>query len=571
MKKVNYLLVIIGIIMITGCNNQPKEVADTIYINGKVYTVDNENEWAEAFAVKDGKFITVGTTKEVETLKGENTNVVDLKGQFVMPGLIEGHAHPIRGQLMESVDISMSTVPVPTFEQFKQTLLDYANANPDKEWLYGGVFSWDTFKDLKLNSALIDGIIKDRPVLIEDETGHIIIANSKALEMAGITKDTKDPAGGYFGHEKDGSLNGLVYETGLQEIYKHIPNYTPKDVYEAGKKIFPRFNSLGFTGIRIAQGDELWLDALKKLDTDGFLKMQVDCAPYVNEFYRGYSNEFLFDNMEKYNTAHLSFTSVKIIADGVPFGQTMWVKETYPDSHNHGVPTLSPEELERQIIKYTSKGVRVFVHCTGDAATAKVLESLEKSSVINGVEKIRNLRNQIAHNVIVDPNDYERMIDLNVIMEFSPSFWYPQPIIKQALPELGDNFINKLWPVRQTIDAGIHVALGSDWNQTWADPFLNTETLVTRRAPGAPEDSKVQNEAGRITIKQALYAYTMGGAYALMMENEIGSISNGKDASFVILSQNMFEVPENTIHKTYVKQTWFEGELVYEGDEKISF
>lgn len=559
------------------------EGADVIYLNGKVYTVDNSMEWAEAFAVKDGKFISVGTNKDIESLKREKTKVVDLKGQFVMPGFIEGHAHPLRGQLMESVDFSLIANPVPTFETFKKTLLDYAAAHPHKEWIVGGAFNWDTFKNagLTLNAQLIDSIIKDRPVTIEDETGHIVVCNSKAFEMAGITKDTKDPVGGYFGKNKKGSLNGIIkagslngfiYETAMMPLYSHIPNYKPKEVYDAGEKIFARYNSMGFTALRIAQGDELWLKSIAKLDHDHKLKMQIDCAPYVNDFYRGYSNEYIFDELDKFGSKHLKITSVKIIADGQPFGKTMWVKKPYPNTKdNYGVPTLNPKTLIDQIVKYNSKGIRVFVHCTGDGAISGTLDGIEKAMKINGAKKIRKLRNQIAHSVVVDPNDYSRVVNANAIMEFGPVFWYPQPLVKQSYSELDAYRIEHFYPVRQTLDNGIHIAIGSDWNQTKADPFLNAETLVTRREPGAPKDAPMQNPTGGISLKEAIHAYTMGGAYCMMMEDEMGSITKGKKANFAVLSQNIFEIPINKVHKTFAKQTYFEGELIYEGDEKVSF
>ena len=250
----------------------------------------------------------------------------------------------------------------------------------------------------------------------------------------------------------------------------------------------------------------------------------------------------------------------------------MWVKKPYPNTKdNYGVPTLDPKMLIDQIVKYNSKGIRVFVHCTGDGAISGTLDGIEKSMKINGAENIRKLRNQIAHSVVVDPNDYDRVVNANAIMEFGPVFWYPQPLVTQSYSELDAYRIEHFYPVRQTLDHGIHVAIGSDWNQTKADPFLNTETIVTRREPGASEDAPMQNPTGGITLKEALYAYTMGGAYCMMMEDEMGSITKGKMANFAVLSQNLFEVPINKVHETFAKQTYFEGGLVYEGTEQVSF
>ena len=190
---------------------------------------------------------------------------------------------------------------------------------------------------------------------------------------------------------------------------------------------------------------------------------------------------------------------------------------------------------------------------------------------INGVEKVRKLRNHIAHNVIVDENDFNRMKYTNVTMEFSPSFWYPRPIIDQAEADLGNKMLQKVWPFGQTLRAGVNVAIGSDWNQAQADPFINTETLVTRKSPGASKTDVILGKDSGATLTQVIYTYTLGNAKAMFMENEIGSITPGKRANFIVLSQNIFDIPENTIHKTFVRETYFEGKRVYQGNSKQSF
>ncbi|WP_028863124.1 amidohydrolase [Psychromonas aquimarina] len=549
----------------------PASAVDTIYKNGKVYTVEVSQPWAEAFAVENGRIVSVGSSEQVTKLKTDKTKVVDLKGQFVMPGFIDAHIHPIRSQLMADVDFSNNAgVPV-TPQEFAKKIKDYADANPDKTWLTGGAFSWGTFTDSKLNSDFLDAVVSDRPVVIEDETGHIAIANSKALEFAGITEDTEDPVGGYYGREADGSLNGLLYETAMQAVFEKSPNYSEDQVYNSGKTVFSKLNSLGFTGLKIAQGDHLWLGAMKRLDNDQLLNMQVSVSPYEKDFYRLYSNIETIKNRAAYETDHVRVNSVKLLADGVPFGQTMFIKDTYPDSDNHGLPMIPPKQLTEKVIKYNAMGLSVMVHATGDAAAELVLNATEASMQENGIEKVRALRNHIAHNVIVDQNDHDRMKYNNVIMEFSPSFWFPRPIVEQAEVDLGKEMLQTVWPLGPTLRAGINVAIGSDWNQAQADPFINAETLVTRRAPGAGKNDVILGKDSAVTLAQVIHAYTMGGAYAMFMEEELGSIRPGKRANFVVLSQDLFKIPHNRIHKTFVRQTYFEGKLVYQGDKKVSF
>jgi len=545
--------------------------ADIIFTNGKVYTVEEFQPWASAFAVSGGRILAVSEDGLLEEYRGETTKVIDLNGRFVMPGFIDAHSHPIRSQLFPDVDLSINAAIPDTPEEFAAKVAAYASANPDKEWLIGAAFSWSTFANTPLNSAFLDAIVADRPVVIEDETGHIAIANSKALELSGVSAETPDPVGGYFGRNDDGSLNGLLYETAMQAVFKHSPNYTQQQVYDAAEKVFPKLHSIGITGVKIAQGDHLWANALQMLDREEKLNTQVSMTVYEVDFYRLYSNAEVLRNRQQYSTDHFRIDGVKLFADGVPFGQTMLIKRPYPGTDNYGLPATPPEDLKQKIIDYNGRGLSVMVHSTGDRGTEIVLEGTEESMEINGFEEVRALRNHVAHNVIVDPNDFDRMKFTNVVMEFSPSFWFPRAIIDAAEADLGKKMLQMVWPLGPVLRGGVNVAIGSDWNQAQADPFINTETLVTRRAPGAAAKDPILGSDSKASLEQVLYAYTMGGAYSMFMEEEIGSLRPGKRANFIVLDRNLFEIPENQIHEAIVLQTWFEGKKVYEGSEKNSF
>ena len=249
----------------------------------------------------------------------------------------------------------------------------------------------------------------------------------------------------------------------------------------------------------------------------------------------------------------------------------MLIKQPYPGTDNYGLPATPPDVLREKIVKYNGMGLSVMVHSTGDRGAEIVMEGTEMAMAEHGIEEVRALRNQIAHNTIVDFNDFDRMKYTNVVMEFSPSHWFPRPIIQAAEKDLGPEMLQKVWPVGQTLRAGVHVAIGSDYKDAQADPFINTETLVTRRLPGAAEGDTVLGPDSATSLDDALYAYTMGGAYAMFMEEEIGSIRSGKRANFIVLDQNLTEINPNQIHKTIVLETWFEGKKVYEGTEKVSF
>ncbi len=545
--------------------------ADTIFVNARVYTVEESKPWADAFAISNGRFVSVGSRADVEKLKGKKTKVIDLGGKFVMPGFIDAHTHPIRSQLFIDVDLEITTAGPPTPEEFAATVKSYADANPEKPWLVGAAFSWASFTETPINAAFLDSIVPDRPVLLEDDTGHVVLANSKALELAGVTNDVKDPVGGYFGRDEDGKLNGLLYETAMQEVFRHAPNYTLEEVTAAAETVLRRKHGLGITGVKIAQGDHLWAEALQTLDRHGALHTQVSMTLYEIDFYRQYSNAEVIRNHKQYNSDNFRIDGVKLFADGVPFGQTMLIKRAYPGTDKHGLPATPPDLLREKIVKYNGMGLSVMVHSTGDRGAEIVMEGTEMAMKKFGAEKVRALRNHIAHSVIVDVNDFYRMKYTNAVMEFSPSHWFPRPIILAAVDDLGPEMLQMLWPLGPTLRAGVHVAIGSDYKDAQADPFINTETLVTRRTPGAGEGDAILGPDSAAALDNVLYAYTMGGAYAMFMEEDMGSIRSGKRANFIVLDRNLFEIPANEIHKTIVNQTWFEGELVYEGTEKLSF
>ncbi len=545
--------------------------ADTVFTNGRIYTVESDQPMVEAFALRDGRFLKVGSVEDMESVTGENTEVIDLEGQFVMPGFNDAHSHPLRSQLFIDVDLELPVDRVLSVEEFSERVEAFADANPNREWLIGAAFTYATFADTPINASLMDTIIPDRPIIIEDETGHVAVANSKALELAGITKDTPDPVGGYFGRNEDGTPNGLLYETAMQEVFRYSPNYTLEEVTAAGAAVFPRMHALGITGVKIAQGDHLWAEALQTLDRRGALDAQVSMTIYEVDFYRQYSNAEVIRNHKLYESDNFRIDGVKLFIDGVVFGQTMLVKEAYPGTDNFGLPATPPDVLREKIVKYNGMDLHVMVHSTGDRGGEIVLEGTEMAMAEHGAEKVRALRNQIAHSMVVDPADYDRMKYANVVVEFSPAHWYPSPITNAALDDLGPERLQEVWPFGLVQRAGINVAIGSDYKDSKADPLLNTETLVTRRAPGAAEDAPTLGAESAADLDDVLYAYTMGGAYAMFMEHEIGSIRPGKRANFIVLDQDLTAIPSNQIHETIVLETWFEGEKVYEGEEKVSF
>ena len=272
MRKNNLYILILIVIFIAGCARSQKadqkQFADTVYNNGKIYTVNESQPWAEAVAIKDGKFIAVGSNTNVAALTGDKTNVVDLEGNFVMPGIFDLHTHPFITPWYGSMNLSLEK------PDDAKAILDevrvYAKENPDKEWIIGGQWSLGVFPDDNPGKELLDEIVSDRPVALLDQTGHSMWLNSKAMELAGITSDS--PTSNLIVIEKDpntGEPSGTVREQAIQLVERVIKQATPEDYVEPIAEVFEMFASYGVTSQETAEGHQVPLEALQILEAEG--------------------------------------------------------------------------------------------------------------------------------------------------------------------------------------------------------------------------------------------------------------------------------------------------------------
>jgi hypothetical protein len=321
---------------------------DAIYTNGKIYTVNEAQPWAEAVAIKDGKFIAVGKNADVLSYKGDNTQIVDLKGAFAMPGVQENHIHASsEGQTIDMVMDKLSFSELATPKEIQEAIVNYAKEHPGDGWITGMKWGNKHFPLGQPHKSLIDEVMPDRPVILLDETNHNAIANSKALELAGVTKDTPQPVTGVIGKDPDtGEPTGYLAEMGIFEVYKIIPQPSLEKMKEAILLSQEIVLPYGVTAITDMSANSVALEAYKALDDEGKLKLRTDVALVMNSYLFGDPEPYkVLEQRDKYRSRLVDPDRVKYIADGTPMSGTSIMLEPYTNNpKSNGIWTLTDEQ-----------------------------------------------------------------------------------------------------------------------------------------------------------------------------------------------------------------------------------
>ena len=563
-------ILVVALLMLSSCQEQPKEVADTILTNGEIYTVDEANPQAEAVAIKDGKFIAVGTNAEIDKYKGETTAVVDLGGKFVMPGLVEDHIHPdLMAENKMNIEISSPEMP---YEEFGKAIKEFLEKNPDTKWAFGGQLNW--LKDKAGNIDIwnqpshfstLDRFVNDRPAFFWDLGGHAALVNSFAMEKYGINKDNQAPPGGSWDVDNDGNLTGVLRETAANAIWEEFlkERVSPEVLAERGYvPVFGELNAAGFTSISDVWARPWNLESYQYLEQNNKLPIRLtiyatDPIDWANDWIKEMAAEFIKQGPTRFSDK-INLIGVKFVMDGSAGGQTAVMSEPFEGTDNKGYWRTQPEVLKKKILEYDEMGLTVRSHGCGDQTISTILDAIELTRK-NGSK----LRHSVAHTVFVNPKDYDRFKELDVSADVSPYFWMPDPSIETIRADVGNTRLDWIYPFRALKERGVHMSTGSDAPVSPIDPWKPMEGMITRQLPGGQGEA-INAKDHSIGIKDAIYIYTMGGAYNQYKENEIGSITSGKFADFIVLDQNLIEIAPIQIHKTNVLATYLDGKIVYE-------
>ena len=541
--------------------------ADLILLDGKVYTVDANRSWAEAIAVRNERIFYVGSSTGADEYIGPNTQVVDLDGKMVLPGFQDAHVHPIEAGMAY---LGCSLHDGKSAKDYVRMAAECAQQFPDATFIDGGGWTMDLFENGLPDKKLLDAVISERPVILKSASGHQLWVNSKTLEMAGINADTPDPPRGRIDRYQDSKEpSGTLQENSAMNLaFNTRPPYSASQMQAALKFGQHYLNQYGVTTVQDAllklDGNEAYVGGptYMAMDQTGDLTLRVVGALVWDTDIGLEQLPRIIDARNRFKTPRFHAPSVKIWLDGVLEVHTAALLEPYDDREDghRGDLFIDPELLDVVVTKLDALGFQIHFHTIGDAAIRHALDSVEVARKVNGV---RDSRHHMSHVELFDPADIPRLKELDVVANFQPYWaWADKFITELTMPKLGPERSKWLYPIKSVLDTGAVVAFGSDWFVTSGNPLLGIETSVTRRDPLTnTSDPFLEDE--RISLADAIEAYTINSAYVNFTDSETGSIEVGKLADLIVLDQNLFEISPQEISDAQVLLTLLGGVPVY--------
>lgn len=546
------LLILVAGIFVSSC--QSSNVApETVIQNVKGYTFyDGDLKEFSVIAFQDGKVIDVYNDTTFES--DANTEVVDGNGKFMLPGLIDAHTHVMGlGSMLMNIDLK----GVKSLDKALEKVEDYAEEYPNLQWIQGRGWNHTHWETGEFPTAEdLDKVVSDRPVWLSRVDGHAGWANSKAMEVAGITAETKAPKGGKIIRDENGEPTGVFIDAAEQLVNAKIPKPTAQEQKAAFKKALQDMRSKGLTGVH---------DAGVGADTWNMYKDFADNGKLTTRIYGMISRAgATFDSLSKdgpiknYRHDLLALRSIKLYADGALGSRGAAMIEPYSDDpDNRGLLFNEQEEMNAKVLKSMSRGFQTNVHAIGDRANRQVLNAFENAKDSLGEQ---GLRNRIEHAQIVSPKDIPRFKELNIIASMQPA--HATSDMNMAEDRIGAKRMEGAYAWQTFLDQGAVIASGSDFPVEHVNPFYGLYSAVTRQDhQGNPEGGWYPSE--RMTRKQAFRSFTIDAAYAAHQENVLGSLEPGKWADFILVDRDFFEVPAIEIWQTDVLETWVAGKKVY--------
>jgi len=544
------ILFLIVFALIETLKAQPRRCA---FINGKIYTVNEKQPVAEAVIVEATKIIFVGSNDEAKKLIDNATNVVDLKGKLMLPGFIDNHVHFINGGFyLLGIDLR----PAKSTKEFKEILKQYSHKNPEK-WITGGYWDHEKWETKNLpTKEMIDEVVYNQPVFVERLDGHMGVANSYALKLAGITRDTQSPEGGIIVKDPNtGEPTGVLKDNAMSLIYNIVPAPTEEENYKAALAAFDEAKKLGLTSVQDITFDDQ-LEVYKKLKEEGKLTCRIYTRMPIAEYNK------LDDQNIQVGTGDdlIKMGSLKAFADGSLGSSTAWFFDKYnQDTTTFGLPMdiVTDGSLEKWALDADKNHLQISVHAIGDRANAYMLDLFEK------IEKQNpqwDRRFRIEHAQHVRFQDIPRFAELGVIASVQPYHCIDDGV--WAEKRIGPERIKYTYPFKTFLDAGVKVCFGTDWYVAPLNPLLGLYAAVTRRTlDDKNPDGWIPEQ--KISIEDAIKCYTINSAYASFEENIKGSIEVGKLADLIVLSDDILTIDPVKIKDSEVVMTVFDGKVIY--------
>ncbi len=537
--------------------------ASVILFNGRIYTVNPAQPWAEAVAIRDERIVAVGSNEEIARLAGAATRRIDLGGRLVLPGLVDSHIHFLSGSLsLSQLDLNGAA----SVAEIQQRLRDYARAHPGTGWIIGRGWTYTIFAPEGLpHRRQIDEIVSDRPVLLEGYDGHTSWANTAALKAAGITRQTPNPPRGEIVRDADGEPTGALKEAAVSLVERLVPQPTRAENLAALRRGFAEAASVGLTSIVNASGGVNEMELYAELEHRGELTLRTYTAMPLRPGMTAKNFDAAVAARKRFVSPWVRGGLLKGFVDGVIEAHTAAMLEPYSDDPTKkGETNFTPEELNRLVQEADRRGLHVMIHAIGDRGVRVTLDAYAAAAKANGA---RDRRYRIEHIEVVAASDAGRFGPLGVVGSFQPLHAYPDISAEGVWPRnAGPERVQRGFAWRLVANGGGRLAFGSDWPVVTLNPFHGLENAVTRQThEGDPPGGWVPHE--RVSLEEAIAAYTIGGAWAQFRENDFGSIQPGKLADLVVLTADLFKIPPRQIHTVRAWLTLAGGKIVHSTKE----
>lgn len=537
-------------------------VADTVVVHGRVYTLSARQPWAEAVAIRGDKILAVGSDAEVGKLRGAGTKVIDAQGHLVLPGFVDSHIHFLDGSFsLGRVNLEGAKDPA----DIQQRLREYAAQHPGTGWVLGRGWNYAMFGAVALpHKKYLDEIFPDRPVFLEGYDGHTYWANSKALALAGITRETPDPPNGSIVRDpQTGEATGALKEEAQALVARMVPKPTRAEKLAALRAGIRWANLHGLTRVHSCGGDFPELDLYDELRRHGDLTLRFSIAYFLDP------PELRPQDLEAIEAARIKFhdewidtDAVKFMLDGVVESHTAAMLTPYSDDPSvKGKLFWDPAKYDAAVAELDKRGLQLFTHSIGELAVRTALDAYENAARLNHT---RDRRPRIEHIETVAAADIPRFGKLGVIASMQPLHSYPDDNLNNVWARnAGPDRSSRAWSWRSIAQAGGRYTFGSDWPVVTLDPWIGVQTAVTRQTvEGAPPEGFVPGQ--RLSVAEAIRGYTLDAAFAGRREKTEGSLEPGKLADLIILSHNLFEIDAHKIAETKVLTTIVAGQVVYQ-------
>jgi predicted amidohydrolase YtcJ len=540
---------------------QTQAAADLIIRNAKIWTVDKNQPTAQAVAVLDDRIVAVGSNESVEAWRGAHTQMIDASGKLLLPGFNDSHVHFVDGGLsLDGVQLNDAT----SAAEFARRIGEKAKSKPKGEWLKGG--DWDETKWTPATmptKELIDPLTPDTPVFISRYDGHMALANSVTLRLAGITAQTPDPPGGVIVRDAQGNPTGALKDAAMDYVFKITPPLSHDERLRAVRRALAHAASLGVTSVQHMNPDYADIAVYSELLERGELITRIYAAPLIP----GVDDQVKIGIRHSFGGPYLRIGALKAYADGSLGSGTAYFFDSFNNApNNRGLLSdeMHPVSLmQDRMMRADAAGLQICTHAIGDQGISIILDLYSEVTKAHGD---RDRRFRIEHAQHMAAKDFDRFAQLHVIASMQP--YHAIDDGRWAEERIGHDRASRTYAFRTFLEHGVRLAFGTDWNVAPLNPMFGLYAAVTR----ATLDGKNPNgwfPEQKLTVAEAVEAYTMGSAYAEFQDKDKGSITPGKLADMVLLSDDIFAIPPAKIRDVKVTRTWLGGKLIWDAQKSV--